>query len=102
VIYVFEKSKNPVGLKVAYVYYNQLFKIMISFTRASTLDNENFHSGVKILGWPTKKYGTFSGRKLHAFSKNVHGLYFVCLEVYSDNRQQVKKGKKLTKIFKFF
>jgi hypothetical protein len=37
------------------------------------LKNENFR--VKILGWPKKGYGTFSGSKLLADSKNVHGWY---------------------------
>jgi hypothetical protein len=41
----------------------------------SALKIENFHSRDKILGRPTKGYGTFFGSKLHADSKNVHGLY---------------------------
>jgi hypothetical protein len=51
------------------------YKILRSSTRASALKIEHFHSRVKMLGWPTKWYGTFSGRKLFADSKNVHGLY---------------------------
>jgi hypothetical protein len=62
-------------LNVAYVYYNQLFKILMSSNRASALMIENFHGRVKILGWPWKRYGTFSGSKLLAEFKNVHGLY---------------------------
>jgi hypothetical protein len=53
----------------------QFFKTLRFSTRASALKIENFHNRVKILGWPTKGYGTFSGSKLLADSKNVHGLY---------------------------
>jgi hypothetical protein len=35
------------------------------------------HKRVKILSWPTKKYGTFSGSNFLADSKNVHSLYAV-------------------------
>jgi hypothetical protein len=37
----------------------QLFKILRSSTRASALKIENYHSRVKILGWPINRYGTF-------------------------------------------
>jgi hypothetical protein len=53
----------------------QLFKILRSSTRASAVKIENFHSRVKILGWPIKCNGTFFGSKLLADSKNVHGLH---------------------------
>jgi hypothetical protein len=43
---------------------------------------ENFekknHGTVKILGWPKKQHGTFSGGKLLADSKNMHILYVWC------------------------
>jgi hypothetical protein len=42
-----------------------------SSTRASALKIENFHNKVKILGWPTNFFGTFSGSKLVADSKNI-------------------------------
>jgi hypothetical protein len=85
-----------VVLKVAYVYHQptfvlQLFKILRSSTRASALKIENFHSRVKILGWPTKRYGTFSGNKLLADSKNVHGLY-ACRSNLTTRSNKVKNS----------
>jgi hypothetical protein len=80
VICVFWEIQKPCGLKSCICFSQQtfvlqLFKILRSSTRASALKIENFHSIVKILGWPTKWYGTFSSSKLPADSKNVHGLY---------------------------
>jgi hypothetical protein len=66
----FEEFKNPVILKVAYVYLSQptfvqqLLKFLRSSTRASALKIKNVHSRVKILGRPITWYGTFSGSKL--------------------------------------
>jgi hypothetical protein len=53
----------------------QLFKILRSSTRASALKIENFHTWVKFLGWPAKRFDTFSGSKVLTDSKNVHDLY---------------------------
>jgi hypothetical protein len=80
VICVFWEIQKPCGLKSRIclsqpTFVLQLFKILRSSTRASALKIENFHSRVKILGWPTKWYGTFSGSKLLADSKNVYDLY---------------------------
>jgi hypothetical protein len=33
------------------------------------------HGTVKILSWPKKQNGIFSGGKLHVDSKNMHILY---------------------------
>jgi hypothetical protein len=43
-------------------------------TRASALKLKNFHSRLKILGWPTKIYGTFFSSKLLTDYKNVHAF----------------------------
>jgi hypothetical protein len=51
----------------------------------------------KILGWPTKRFGTFSDRKLLAASKNEHGLH----ASKSTMTAESKKGKKFMKILKF-
>jgi hypothetical protein len=76
----FEKFKNPVVLKVAYSYCNQL--LFYNFLKFWDLPlahrprrDLHFHSRVKFLVWPTKWYGNFSGSKLLAGSKNMHGLY---------------------------
>jgi hypothetical protein len=50
----------------------QLFKILGPSNHASI---KNVHSRVKTLGWPTKRHGTFSGRKLLADCKKVHASY---------------------------
>jgi hypothetical protein len=81
VICVFWEIQKPCGLNKSCIYLSQptfvlqLFKILRSSTRASALKIKKFHSRVKILCWPTKWYGTFSGSKLLADSKNVHVLY---------------------------
>jgi hypothetical protein len=80
VICVFWEIQKPRGLKSCVclsqpTFILQLFKILSSSTRATAWKIENFHSRVKILGWPTKCYGTFSGSKLLADSKNVHVIY---------------------------
>jgi hypothetical protein len=59
----------------------QLFKILRSSNRATALTIENFHGRLKILGWPTKRQGFFSGSKLHADSKTA---WLVCLELNFD------------------
>jgi hypothetical protein len=80
VICVFWEIQKPCGLKSCKclsqpTFILQLFKILRSSTRASALKIEHFQSSAKILGWPTKWYGTFFGSKLLTDSKNIHGLY---------------------------
>jgi hypothetical protein len=50
---------------------------------------KKIHRRVKILGWYKQQHCTFSGGKLLADSKNVHGLY-----VWRSNvTVESKKGK---------
>jgi hypothetical protein len=70
--------QKPCGLQICLfllqtTFVPQLFKILGPCSNHASI--KNFHSRVKTLGWPTKRHGTFSGRKLLADCKKVHALY---------------------------
>jgi hypothetical protein len=76
----FEKFKNPVVLKAAYVYHNQfLFYNFLKFWDLPLAHRP----------WRLKRYGTFSGSKLLADFKNVHGLY-VWMSILTTRSKKVK------------